>query len=100
VGADGTVIGLTCEGSGWEGPSRLVGSSIDDGAITERWRVELGPGCPRTGPLLAADGVLYLLLPTLTVTTELIAVQTTSPGLAPSSWPVAKHDNRGTSWLR
>jgi hypothetical protein len=31
--------------------------------------------------------------------TEMIAIQTTSPGLANSSWPSLRHDNRGTSWL-
>jgi outer membrane protein assembly factor BamB len=98
VGADGTVIGLFCDGSGYDGPSRLVGLSID-GAIGELWRVELGEACPKTGPVLAADGVLYFTWLRGDVT-ELVAVQTTSPGLASSSWPVAKHDNRGTSWLR
>ena len=32
-------------------------------------------------------------------TTEVMAIQTASPGLADSSWPSARHDNRGTAWL-
>ena len=31
--------------------------------------------------------------------TELVAIQTRSPGLADSSWPSIRHDNRGTAWL-
>jgi hypothetical protein len=31
--------------------------------------------------------------------TEVIAIQTASPGLADSSWPSLRHDNRGTAWL-
>ncbi|MBN2577065.1 MAG: hypothetical protein JXP73_21060, partial [Deltaproteobacteria bacterium] len=28
-----------------------------------------------------------------------MAIQTKSPGLAPSAWPMLRHDNRGTMWL-
>lgn len=31
--------------------------------------------------------------------TQVIAIQTRSPGLADSSWPSWRHDNRGTAWL-
>jgi hypothetical protein len=34
-----------------------------------------------------------------TDSTEVIAIQTASPGLADSSWPSLRHDNRGTAWL-
>jgi hypothetical protein len=30
---------------------------------------------------------------------EIVAIQTQSPGLAESSWPSLRHDNRGTMWL-
>jgi hypothetical protein len=98
AGADGTVIGLACDRSGFEGPSRLIGYAID-GELRERWRVELGASCPKTGPVLAADGVLYFTW-IRGDQTELVAVQTPSPGLAPSSWPVARHDGHATGWLR
>lgn len=98
IGADGTIYGIHCEGSGWDGPARLTAY---DAALAERWRIELGPGCPTSGPALADAGLLVFarFLPETGIT-EVVAVQTASPGLAATSWPVRRRDNAGTSWLR
>jgi hypothetical protein len=47
-----------------------------------------------------SNGILYLAIGAETGPgDDVIAIQTTSPGLAPSAWPVIRHDNRGTMWL-
>jgi hypothetical protein len=49
---------------------------------------------------LEDNGVMYLTWKANKgITTEAIAIQTASPGLADSSWPSLRHDNRGTAWL-
>lgn len=96
VGADGTIYGLECDSTGLEGPSRVIAYGSD---LAELWRVELGPTCPLTPPTLSPDGLL-VFAGFLDDATELVAVQTTSPGLAPSAWPARRHDARGTGWLR
>jgi hypothetical protein len=49
--------------------------------------------------VLDDDGVMYLSRQGETSGAEIIAIQTRSPGLADSSWPSLRHDNRGTAWL-
>ena len=44
------------------------------------------------------SGVLYLTRDQ-SWSTNLLAIQTRSPGLAKSSWPTSAHDNHGTAWL-
>ncbi len=95
VGADGTIYGLTCDSPGVDGPSRLIAY---DPQLHEQWRLELGPSCPITTPVIGDDGRLYFAR-YAGGATELIGVQTTSPGLASSSWPTRRHDAHGTGWL-
>lgn len=49
--------------------------------------------------MLDTDGVLYLVRTDDGGELDLLAIQTRSLGLANSSWPSLRHDNRGTSWL-
>jgi hypothetical protein len=50
--------------------------------------------------VLDDDGVMYLMRSSPNIYgTQVIAIQTQSPGLADSSWPSWRHDNRGTAWL-
>ncbi|MEM9493372.1 MAG: hypothetical protein AAGC55_29760, partial [Myxococcota bacterium] len=96
AGSDGTIYGLACDTDGHEGPSRLIAYSPE---LVELWRLELGPSCPSGGPALADDGTLYFTWYAERAT-ELVAVQTHSPGPADSSWPMRQRDNRNTGWLR
>jgi hypothetical protein len=96
LGADGTLYGLQCESSGHDGPSRLIAY---DPQLTELWRVELGASCPHAGPAMDAQGRLFFAW-YIGGATEVVGVQTTSPGLAPTAWPVRRRDNRGTAWLK
>jgi hypothetical protein len=43
------------------------------------------------------DGILYTRVQTSTAET-VVAIQTKSPGLASSSWPTLRHDNRASGW--
>jgi outer membrane protein assembly factor BamB len=95
IGADGTVYALTCDSSGYEGPSRL---HAYDAALGELWSLPLGDSCPMAGPVIDDRGRLYFAW-YIDNTAEVVAVQTASPGLAVTSWPVRRHDARGTGWL-
>jgi outer membrane protein assembly factor BamB len=89
AGADGTIY--TVDG-------RIVLAHLLD--LTELWRLDLGSGAEITGTVvLDDDGMMYLVHPSESGGTELVAIQTRSPGLADSSWPSIRHDNRGTAWL-
>jgi hypothetical protein len=98
VGADGTIYGLLCNEQDWTQPSSLVGYTPD---FRETMRVDLNGYCPEEGVALSDDGVLYLVRGAPSPAgAEVVAVQTRSPGLARSSWPiVGKGDNGGTRWL-
>jgi hypothetical protein len=71
--------------------------------LEEMWRLNLGKpdNCPIGNGVLDEDGVLYLAraLSGGDENVEILAIQTQSPGLAESSWPSLRHDNRGTMWL-
>ena len=94
VGADGTIYGLECDGAGVESPSSLIAYSD---MLEERWRIELGPACPITTPVIGQDGTLYFAW-FVDGVSEIVAVATPSPGLA-GGWPARHHDARGTGWL-
>jgi outer membrane protein assembly factor BamB len=96
LGADGTLYGLECDTPGHDGPSRLIAY---DPALAELWRVELGASCPAAGPVIDAEGHLYFTW-YIEGATEVVSVQTQSPGLAPTAWPVRRRDARGTAWLQ
>ena len=80
----------------------LMGPKSGEGVpLTELWRVAIGPGCPAGQAVLDDSGVMYLVREgTLQAGgTVLVAIQTTSPGLAKSSWSNLRRDNEGRSWL-
>jgi outer membrane protein assembly factor BamB len=98
VGADGTLYTVSCK---YTNPpeNRLYAYSP---TLDELWRLNLGKNswCPMGNGVLDSDGVLYFVIPDENKpVTDVIAIQTKSPGLAPSAWPMIRHDNRGTMWL-
>lgn len=95
IGADGTVYAVACDSSGYEGPSRL---HAYDAGLAELWTLPLGDACPMAGPVIDARGRLYFAW-YIDRGTEIVAVQTASPGIAATSWPVRRRDARGTGWL-
>jgi hypothetical protein len=103
AGADGTIYTVRCEGSqqvGTPAINRILAYSSD---LTELWRFDLGGDfcIGMTGNVvLDDDGVMYLMRSSPNSSgTQVMAIQTRSPGLADSSWPSWRHDNRGTAWL-
>jgi outer membrane protein assembly factor BamB len=95
LGADGTIYGLRCDSPGHEGPSRLTAYDQD---LTERWHVDLGAICPHGGPIIDDQGRLFFTAFD-GEWTSLYGVQTDSPGLLGSAWPVRRVDRRGTAWV-
>lgn len=98
AGADGAIYTVNCEQSSSKA-NQVVAYSAD---LTEMWRIDIGlvDNCPVGNGVLDRDGVLYLTHAMGTGQgVEVVAVQTQSPGLAESSWPSLRHDNRGSSWL-
>jgi outer membrane protein assembly factor BamB len=99
AGADGTIYTYRSQAGTFPAINRLLAYSPE---LKELWRIEftaqesLGIN---GNIILDEDGVLYLSRPDITSGTEILAIQTRSPGLADSSWPSFRHDNRGTAWL-
>jgi hypothetical protein len=99
AGADGTIYTFRCQDVGTTSINRVLAYSYD---LTELWRYDLGGNACKgmTGNVvLDDDGVMYLMRRGDVGGTEVMAIQTRSPGLADSSWPSFRHDNRGTAWL-
>jgi hypothetical protein len=103
AGADGAIYTVGCQASqqvGTPATNWIVAYSSD---LKELWRFDLGGGSclGMTGNVvLDNDGVMYLMRSSPNISgTQVIAIQTRSPGLADSSWPSWRHDNRGTAWL-
>ncbi|MBN2574428.1 MAG: PQQ-binding-like beta-propeller repeat protein [Deltaproteobacteria bacterium] len=99
AGADGTIYTVRCEG-GTPPINRIVAYTSD---LLPLWSFDLGGDfClgMNGNVVLDDDGVMYLkrTSPNLS-STQVMAIQTRSPGLADSSWPSWRHDNRGTAWL-
>jgi outer membrane protein assembly factor BamB len=96
VGADGTLYTVNCK---YAYENRLYAYSQ---TLDVLWLLNLGKNswCPLGNGVLDSDGVLYLAIPDEdALGEEVMAIQTKSPGLAPSAWPMLRHDNRGTMWL-
>lgn len=81
-------------------PPDLVAYSED---LEEKWRVSLPVPtyqgmypCVRPAAALDDDGVLYLAVEADGA--SLIAVQTRSPGLAQSPWPLWYRNHSGSVW--
>ncbi len=95
AGRDGTIYTILCKYAA-KPTSRLVAYTPD---LTELWHLDLGGYCASGHAVLDSDGVLYLVRAGEEGQKDLLAIQTCSPGLANSSWPSLRHDNRGTAWL-
>jgi outer membrane protein assembly factor BamB len=98
VGADGTLYTVNCKYTNPQ-ENRLYAYSPD---LDELWHLDLGKTgyCPTSKGVLDDDGVLYLAIDNeYHLGSDIMAIQTQSPGLAPSAWPMIRHDNRGTMWL-
>jgi outer membrane protein assembly factor BamB len=103
AGADGTIYTVSCAASQPPTPTDRISAYSPD--LTPLWHLDLNGGnglCQgMTGNVvLDDDGVMYLMRASPnTYGTQVMAIQTRSPGLADSSWPSWRHDNRGTAWL-
>lgn len=96
AGADGTTYVKVCPETG----GNAFVAAFDQEA-KELWRLDIGLGCPVGKAALLDDGRLLMVreAPENNLATEIVAIQTASPGLARSSWPAHRRDNGGTSWL-
>jgi len=101
IGDDGTIYYMYCtEVYGIETGEMSVHAYSS--SLELLWSVELGKPCLDEPPVLANDGVLYVLRskseqypPHL----ELTAIQTASPGLANTAYPTLRSNNRRTGWI-
>lgn len=97
VGADGTVYAIDVSGAKLS--SRIVALSP---TLEELWQLDPG-GESRNhwygtiNAVMTSDGVLFTRLATVDGP-QAVAIQTTSPGLAASSWPTFRHDNQSSNW--
>jgi hypothetical protein len=90
IGADGTVYLPDCSTQ----PVEIVALGDRLGGL---WRLPIEGRCPED--VLLGDGGLLYLLTWQDPSYRIVAVQTTSPGLAPTGWPTPGHDARSTRWL-
>lgn len=96
MGADGIVYNTSCSSSDPATSSlRIVAY---DQSLEQQWSLDLGPPCTYGGTALGEDGMLYLAREDHTGI-EVIAVKTSSPGLADTPWPTRLQNNRRTAWL-
>jgi outer membrane protein assembly factor BamB len=96
LGADGTVYSTSCAPGDPETSTLSVFAYGAD--LQEKWSVPIGAPCTHTSMALGDDGVLYLARQGPSQTT-ITAIQTSSPGLAPTAWPARWVNNRRTGWL-
>jgi hypothetical protein len=91
AGADGTVYATNVTAAS---NAVVVALSPD---LHEKWRVQLeAPLLASSRASLAPDGVMYL--PLSAAENDIVAVQTTSPGVADSSWPTLRANVGATNW--
>ncbi len=96
LGADGTIYATRCTEAGLDAVLDLFAYSP---ALDLVWSMSLPGAChDRISIVLADDGVLYLTRPKLKET-EVIAIQTRSPGLAATGFAKYGYNNRQTGWL-
>jgi len=99
AGADGTIYTVRCEDS-TPAINRVLAYSAN---LQPLWSFDLGGDLCKGmngNVVLDDDGVMYLKRSSPNIYgTQVMAIQTQSPGLAHSSWPSWRHDNRGTAWL-
>jgi outer membrane protein assembly factor BamB len=106
AGADGTFYAVTCDnGNAFPEETAVAPDLVAyTGTLEEKWRVPLVVpthrgfyGCPRAAVALAADGVMYMAVET--DATYIVAVQTRSPGIASTPWPLRFRAHSGSRWL-
>ena len=98
IGGDGTIYNTTCiTWDQWETPLGVIAYSPQ---LTDRWILDLGKPCTYSGTTLADDGVLYVARDLGGEGgIEVIAIQTASPGVAPTGFATRQYNNRRTGWL-
>ena len=90
VGSDGTLYAADLGDLNGLTKTRIVALSPD---LRELYHVDIDGALGQASAALSDDGVLYAQ-----TSSAVVAVQTTSPGLAQSSWPTYRHDNRSSNW--
>jgi hypothetical protein len=100
IGADDTLYTTSCYTT-TPPENRLYAY---DSSLNEIWHLDLGKNgwCPAGYGVLDDDGILYLPIPNEQGGAggdDIMAIQTRSPGLVRSAWPMMRHDVRGTMWL-
>jgi hypothetical protein len=93
VGADGTLYVVDIRSS--TATSRLVALSP---SLETLWTLEIdGSFNAGAHAIMSDDGILYAQVSQNQGNT-VVAIQTTSPGPAESSWPMLRHDSRSSNW--
>ncbi len=83
--------------------SVVISVAGDLASLAADWRQPLDGRCPQ-GVALADDGMLYLSRESLNDVTkrltdvDVVAVKTSSPGVARTAWPAPRHDSEGRAW--
>jgi hypothetical protein len=90
AGADGTLYAADLLDANGLPQTRIVALSP---TLQELYHVDIDGGLGDATAVLADDGILYAQ-----TSNGVVAIQTTSPGLAQSSWPTFRHDNRSSNW--
>jgi hypothetical protein len=95
VGADGTLIVADCAAGGGAVVRGL------DARLQVTWSVDIGVGCPsQRSAALGSDGVLYIAHNIGSDEAEIVAIQTTSPGAAKTSFAVVGNGDSGNrGWI-
>ena len=91
AGADGTLYAADLFGQNGIPQTRVVALSPN---LDELWHLDINGGLTsHATAVMSDDGILYAQ-----TSSGVAAIQTTSPGLAQSSWPTYRHDNRLSNW--
>lgn len=91
VGADGTLYAADLYDRNGLPQTRIVALST---SLSELWHLDIdGALGSNSNAAMTDDGILYTQ-----TSNGVVAIQTTSPGLATSSWPTFRHDNGATNW--
>lgn len=100
MGADGTVY-LIATQNNTKGMGSELYALAPDGTV--KWRQVISeltfpPGDHIPRMPISETGVLYLVLQDWNTHVHVVAVQTTSPGLAATAYPIARVDNENRGW--
>ncbi|MBI5481637.1 MAG: PQQ-binding-like beta-propeller repeat protein [Deltaproteobacteria bacterium] len=95
LGADGTLYTVECSSTDWSTADLTVHAY--DADLNERWSRVLGAPCRWVAPALGDDGVMYLARQG-SLSIRVTALQTNSPGMAPTATATHMVNNRRTGW--